>query len=205
MKKHNDKSAQTESADENNVKKEKLAHTALQGERVSIRNFEAGDYQAFAELFADEDVLYFYLPGKLQTYRGDALAELLADWNDLDTSFVFTVLQEDKPIGLITCESVDFDMGHLETGIALISVSERSRGLATEAMNLFIAYLFQDLGLHRINARIIGGNAASVKLFQRLGFEHEGLQREFVRRGSTYLDMNLFGLLEQDWQLKKRN
>ncbi len=205
MKKHNDKSAQTESADANNVKKEKLAQTALQGERVSIRNLEAGDYQALAGLFADEDVLYFYLPGKLQTYKGDELAELLADWNDLNTSFVLTVLQDNKPIGLITCESVDFDMGHLEIGIALISAAERSRGLATEAMGLFIDFLFQDLGLHRINARIIGGNAASIKLFQRLGFEQEGLQREYVRRGSTYLDMNLFGLLKSDWQLKKRN
>ena len=47
--------------------------------------------------------------------------------------------------------SVDFDMGHLETGIALISVSEG--GDWPLKLNLFIAYSFR---IWPHNARIIG-------------------------------------------------
>ncbi|MDD4541437.1 MAG: GNAT family protein [Eubacteriales bacterium] len=177
-----------------------LRNTSLEGKRVFIRNLKIGDYRAFTGLFADEDVLYYYLPGQVRTYSAGDLENLLADWNDLDTAFVYTILYENDPVGLITCESVDFDMGHAEVGIALLDTAIRGRGLATEAMTVFIDYLFEELGLHRINARIISGNEASLKLFHRLGFRQEGRQREYVRRGSTFLDMNLFGLLAQEWQ-----
>lgn len=181
--------------------KKMLKNIYLQGNRVSIRNLKTDDYDIIAGLFLDEDVLYYFLPGKLQTYAGSELENLMADWNNMDTAFVFTILHEHKPVGLISCESVDFDMSHLECGVALLSTTERGQGLATEAMTVFINFLFEDLGLHRINARIISGNKASFKLFQRLGFKQEGLQREYVRRGSTYLDMNIFGLLDREWQL----
>lgn len=182
--------------------KQILSKASLRGQRLLIRNLKTEDYDAFAELFADEDVLYYYLPSRLQTYSGSRLAELMSDWNDLDTAFVFTVLHEQKPIGIITCESVDFEMEHAEVGIALLSSAERGQGLAAEAMTIFIDFLFRDLELHRLNARIISGNEDSCKLFKRLHFRHEGTQRDYVRRGSRYLDMNIFGLLARDWLQK---
>ncbi|NLC26286.1 MAG: GNAT family N-acetyltransferase [Fastidiosipila sp.] len=185
-----------------NMFKKKLTKTSLQGERVFIRNLMTKDYDALTRLFADKDVMYYYLPARQQTFSATELEELLADWNDLDTSFVFTVLHEQKPIGIITSESVDFEMEHAEVGIALLSAAERGKGLAFEAMTVFINFLFGDLELHRINARIISGNKDSFKLFERLGFRHEGTQREYVRRGCSYLDMNIFGLLAKDWLQK---
>ncbi len=185
-----------------NLFKKMLTGTFLQGERVLIRNLEAKDYDALSIFFADEDVMYYYLPARQQTFSARELDELLADWNDLDTSFVFTVLYEQRPVGIITCESVDLEMGHAEVGIALLNAVERGKGLASEAMTVFINFLFDDLELHRINARIISGNKDSFKLFERLCFRHEGTQREYIRRGSTYLDMNIFGLLARDWLQK---
>ncbi|MDD2427743.1 MAG: GNAT family protein [Eubacteriales bacterium] len=199
MKSFNNMDLNSES-DQKDKLKEMLRNTFLEGKRVFIRNFIADDYEAFAGLFADEDVLYYFLPGQVRTYSASDLKNLLADWNDFDTAFVYTILHKNDPVGLITCESVDFDMGHTEVGIALLNTAVQGKGLATEAMTVFIDFLFEDLGLHRINARIISGNETSLKLFQRLGFRQEGRQREYVRRGSSYLDMNLYGLLAQDWQ-----
>ncbi len=182
--------------------KETLSKISLQGQRVNIRNLKAEDYPAFEVLFTDEKTLYYYLPSGLKTYSGTALEELMSDWNDLDTAFVFTVLHKQKPIGVITCESLDFEMKHAEVGIALLSPAVRGQGLAAEAMTIFIDFLFRDLRLHRINARIISGNLDSFKLFERLGFSLEGRQSEYVVRGSEYLDMNIFGLLAKDWLQK---
>ncbi|NLC26056.1 MAG: GNAT family N-acetyltransferase [Fastidiosipila sp.] len=177
-----------------------LKNVFLQGDRVIIRNIKKDDYGALTSLFSDKNVMYYYLPGKLQTFAGSELEDLMDDWNDMNTAFLFTVLCEKNVVGLISCESIDFDMGHLECGIALINSAARGRGLATEAMTVFIDYLFKNLGLHRINARIISGNETSARLFRRLGFKLEGRQREYVRRDSLYLDMNLFGLLAHEWQ-----
>ena len=65
-------------------------------------------------------------------------------------------------------------MGYLEIGIAMVDKKLRGQGLAYEALSKFIDFCFNDLVMHRINARIISGNLASLSLFNRLGFKQEG-------------------------------
>ena len=51
------------------------------------------------------------------------------------------------------------------------------RGLASKALNLVEVYAFETLGLHRLTADIDPDNGASISLFQRAGFQREGLLR----------------------------
>lgn len=53
----------------------------------------------------------------------------------------------------------------------------QGRGLASKALALVEAYAFEQLGLHRLAADIDPENAASLSLFLRSGFQHEGLLR----------------------------
>jgi len=57
------------------------------------------------------------------------------------------------------------------------------RGLATEAARVFVDYGFQELKLPRIISSVEVGNAASVRVLQKLGFRcvrrEEGERRSF--------------------------
>lgn len=57
------------------------------------------------------------------------------------------------------------------------------RGYMTEGLRLVMAYAFDDLGLHRLEANIQPANVASIRLVERLGFEREGYSPRF-----QYLD-----------------
>jgi hypothetical protein len=58
------------------------------------------------------------------------------------------------------------------TPCAACPTSPRRRGLATEALRLFIAYLHRHLGVVRFTAKIGDANAPSIAMFtQRLGFK----------------------------------
>ena len=73
------------------------------------------------------------------------------------------------------------------------------RGLMGEALRAMLAYGFEQLGLHRIEANPLAGNDASQKLLEKLGFKLEGTlrQRHFFR--GAYLDQLYYGLLQDEW------
>ena len=81
----------------------------------------------------------------------------------------------------------------------------RGKGYASEALGLLIEYGFDEIGLHRIYARVIDGNEASRNLFTRLGFTQEGLLREHVFRHGKYRNMFMFGLLRDEWTDQSSN
>jgi RimJ/RimL family protein N-acetyltransferase len=72
-------------------------------------------------------------------------------------------------------------------------------GYATEAARAMLRLGFEDLGLHRIVARIDEDNEASAKLARRLGMRQEArlVQNEFFKgRWSNELD---FAMLASEW------
>lgn len=76
------------------------------------------------------------------------------------------------------------------------------QGIMTEALRAIIAYGFDEMDLNRIQATVMPGNTASVRLLEGLGFQQEGLLRGYERWGSKgYLDLLMFSLLERDYAL----
>lgn len=69
------------------------------------------------------------------------------------------------------------------------------RGLATEAGQAGIRSMFQDFGLHRIEADILPDNVRSIALARRLGFELEGIAPRFLQINGRWLDHQRYVLL----------
>lgn len=61
-----------------------------------------------------------------------------------------------------------------------IDSAHEGRGLMREALEAVLADAFGRLGLHRVQANVRPENARSLALLERLGFEREGLAREYL-------------------------
>ena len=77
------------------------------------------------------------------------------------------------------------------------------QGYATEAAREMLRYGFQDLGLHRIYASHFEGNSVSGRVLQKLGMQHEGCQRQHIRKWDRFLDSELYGILRQEWERRE--
>jgi RimJ/RimL family protein N-acetyltransferase len=75
-----------------------------------------------------------------------------------------------------------------------------NRGYCTEAARAVLQYGFDDLDLHRIWAPHFRSNPASGRVLQKLGFTHEGRQRDHYLRFDRYEDAELYGLLKSDYE-----
>ena len=54
------------------------------------------------------------------------------------------------------------------------------RGLATEALQFVIPIVSKEYSLHRIEAYVLPSNQPSICLLERLGFEVEGIARDYA-------------------------
>jgi [ribosomal protein S5]-alanine N-acetyltransferase len=72
------------------------------------------------------------------------------------------------------------------------------RGLAPEAAAAVVAYGFAVMRLHRIEAGVLPGNDASVRVLEKLGFREEGTRRDYIRLGACFSSLRFFSLLATD-------
>jgi RimJ/RimL family protein N-acetyltransferase len=98
------------------------------------------------------------------------------------------------------------DAKHRSTmiGIAIYESAYWDQGLGTEALGLWVDYLFASLDLHRIGLDTWSGNVRMMRCAEKCGFLLEGRLRETVEwRGQRY-DSVKFGMLRREWEARWR-
>ncbi len=77
-------------------------------------------------------------------------------------------------------------------------------GYATEASSALLALAFEDLGLHRVVARIDARNDSSARLATRLGMRQEAhlISNEWLK--GEWTDEIIFAMLEDEWALRSK-
>lgn len=106
----------------------------------------------------------------------------------------------DPLIGILELDEILWS--HRVCGISIL-IGDREnwgRGYGFEAALLGLAFAFDELNLHRVTATIFSYNKRSIALFEKLGFEREGVFREFLERDGRRHDMLLYGLLQHEWR-----
>ncbi len=101
-----------------------------------------------------------------------------------------------------TCAFMNFDYAsrRCEIGCGLVS-SEWNKGYMAEALRPLIDFGFAVLELNRIEACIISGNSASVRLFRKLGFTYEGVAREREYFKGRFHNEIIMSMLRSDYNL----
>ena len=79
-----------------------------------------------------------------------------------------------------------------------IDGARNGRGLATGAVREILAFAFEDLALHRVEAATLVDNVPSQRVLEKNGFERIGLARRFLRIDDEWRDFFLFQRLADD-------
>lgn len=74
--------------------------------------------------------------------------------------------------------------------------SHWGQGIMSRALKLVLDFAFERAELNRVEALVIPGNTASESLLVRLGFEAEGILREYGFFKSSHYDLQMFSLLK---------
>lgn len=73
------------------------------------------------------------------------------------------------------------------------------QGLMPEALRPILHYGYTDLGLHRIEAMVNPNNERSMRVLIKLGFQREGILRDYGYWRGRFWDQVCFSLLKGEW------
>ena len=74
----------------------------------------------------------------------------------------------------------------------------QERGFMTEALDLTLRYAFGTLRLHRVEANVQPGNAASIALVRRCGLRLEGFSPRYLKVGGRWRDHERWAITVED-------
>ncbi len=116
-----------------------------------------------------------------------------------EESIQLLIVAESTPVGTVGLKSIDWPSSRAELGYWIAPDHQRN-GYASDAIERVVAYAFDQLGLHRIAARVFAFNAPSRRLLESVGFTQEGVHRDVKFIDGEYQDAYWYGLLEDEWR-----
>lgn len=156
-----------------------LPDPPLHDARIALRPWRAEDVPAIVRACANPEVVQFLMSLPSPYTEDDARAWLakLEPQRQAGTSLNMAIADRrtDEPLGLVTAR-VSNRSRSAEIGYWLAREAW-GRGHMTAAVRLLCAWLFDELGLGRIELTTAVENHASQRVAQRCGFQQEGLLR----------------------------
>lgn len=183
----------------------------LQGDRVRLTAFGAADVPILAQWYQHFDFLQLLDARPAYPQSESLISQWLEERQQAKDGFMFAVrptlispdqlapLASDTLLGYVELEGILWNQGVSWVSLA-IAQEHQSQGYGYAAMQLVLAFAFQELNLYRLQLTVFSYNHAAIALYEKLGFQREGVYREFVQRNGDRHDMYLYGLLKPEWQ-----
>lgn len=174
----------------------------LETARLLLRPLVLDDALQIFHNFSQDSVTEFY---DLHTFtKIEEAIELINIWNQRTASgegLRWAIAFKERPDLLIgTCGFHNFSQENNRAEIGYeLSPKEWGKGLMTEAIQCIVAYGFETLKLHRIEAFIDPLNHASRALLQKNGMKTEGVLRDYFFEKGRFVDAEMLAILESDF------
>ena len=128
----------------------------------------------------------------------ELLTEWLENYEKPDFYQWAIVLKElNQPIGSISVVNSDDRVDMVEIGYC-IGRNWWGRGIMPEALSAVMVYLFDEVGMQRIEAGHDPDNPASGAVLRKCGLEYEGTLRRRIRSNRGITDVAWYSILKEE-------
>lgn len=172
----------------------------LSAEGIRLRGVTRDDLAAYRAWLDNDEVTHFLEMGSRPTRESD----IEAFWtlaNEQRDAIVFTIEARDDVRAVGTCGLylIEPIPRRAQFNILIGDPSVWDRGYGSEATRLLLEYGFLTLNLNSIQLGVNAENARAVRSYEKCGFVHEGVRRQFVYRNGRYYDSVMMSVLREDY------
>jgi len=149
------------------------------------------------------DQLKLWMPWATDAYSIDSAREFikhnLTEYAE-NGSFSASIIWEEKFVGGIGFHNLDLKnkSAHISYWLAK---DAQGKGIMTRCCRILFDYLFNEVGLNRIQINCNIENAKSRAIPERLGFQLEGIQRQVEWLHNEFRDWAIYAMLAEEWRL----
>ncbi len=176
----------------------------LTGPTVRLRELRTSDAPALLAHLATDEVARFISPPPTDVRGFERFLAWAIRQREAGqyACYGVTLQDDDTAIGLFQVRQLDAAFSTAEWGFALASAFWGT-GVFQESAELMLEFVFDTLGVHRLEARAALQNGRGNGALRKLGAVQEGhLRRSFFRNGRP-LDQLLWTVLDEDWRARR--
>ena len=177
----------------------------LKGERLSLRPMHPIDAEDMFSYASREDVTQYLLwsPHQSISYTLDYLRYIQNRYT-LGDFYDWAVIDRESRRMIGTCGFTRINVENRcgEIGYVL-NPDFWGRGYAAEAASLVMKFGFEELELHRIEARFMQGNERSLSVMKKLGMEFEGYHVDEIFVKGSYRTVGVCALTKDSYIERK--
>jgi len=173
----------------------------LHTERLLLRPFDPADAPRVERLAGAREVAdtTLHIPHPYPEGGGATWIATHAEGWAKHGQLTLAICERTAPGDMIGAISIGVSWAHSHGELGYWIAREHwSRGFATEDARALVAYAFDELGLHRVQAHHFTRNPASGRVMQKIGMRPEGVHRDAYVRWGRFEDIAVYGLLASD-------
>lgn len=171
----------------------------LEAGGVRLRSLRAGDVSAIAAACSDNEIQrWLPLPSPYTERDGWEYLKSVEEDAATGRGFALAIVdpESDRLMGSIGCR-VGRDSGIADVGYWVVRQA-RGQGIATTAVRLLAAWIFDHLHPARLELLANTENIASQRVAEKAGFTREGVLRDYHELRGRRVDMVMFSMLPAD-------
>ncbi len=172
------------------------------GDEITLRKIVDTDLDSLFEIYSNER-LFQYTPVNTKKNK-DTVANMIGhferDFHKRKCIFIGICLNSelDNIVGIAEIFDYSKDVNMVTIGYRL-KESFQSKGIATKTVQAMTDYLFNYVGINRIQAFVMPENIKSQRVLLKNGFTEEGIIRQgYHWKGQGIVDLKLYSLLKSD-------
>ena len=168
--------------------------------RLKLRALGEKDLADLLSIFSNPHTMKYYgsdVISSLEEVEGMLMSFRKGFENQQAIRFGIECLETGQLIGTCGFHNWGKRVNRIEIGYEL-KHEEEGKGYMTEALTAIISFAFRELQMNRIGALIHPENTPSRKLVKNLGFQEEGLLRDYAYANGNYMDLIMHSLLKEE-------
>lgn len=172
----------------------------INNSKVYLRALEPSDYETTIRWRRDSGIWEMLAGRKYfvsESFERDWLEK--ASKSSSDIKLAICDVQTNLHIGNIYLSNIDFFNKSASTAKLIGNKEYWGKGYGTEATLLILYHAFYDLGLERVESRILSTNKASIRVQEKCGYQIEGVLRKAAFKAGELQDVVIMSILKDEF------
>ncbi|ATP41788.1 GNAT family N-acetyltransferase [Solibacillus sp. R5-41] len=171
----------------------------LESERIYLRSLCSLDAPIMYENSLDEEIRY--MTGTKLNFSLEQIKAHIENINNDSSRYDFAICLKDtdEMIGELSISEIDKENKKAGFRISMASILLTGKGYGTEAINLVLSFVFEQLQLNRLQLEVFSHNLRGIRAYEKVGFKKEGILRQSLYYNDAYSDEIIMAVLKSDY------
>lgn len=170
----------------------------LETGRLLLRKIHPGDTQNAFDNWTSRPEVFRYAAASPHSTPEETKQQILGwmEFYEKPLGYLWAIVYKEngQAIGVIDAHNMHTGHRRIEVGYTL-GDAYWGKGIATEALQCVMEYLFKQENFNRISASHYVPNIASGKVLEKCGMEREGIMRDYICAKGIYYDSVLYAAI----------